>query len=310
MVAARNLMASLAVFSLFFLLQALILLPPSAASSSNLFREYIGALFNGVRFSDVPVDPGVEFHFILAFAIDYTALDAPSPTNGNFNIFWDSQNLSPARAAAIKRSHPNVRLAVSLGGDTVGGRFANFTPSSIDSWVDNAVASLTGIIKQYHLDGIDVDYEHFKADPDTFAECVGRLVTKLKQRGVISFASIAPFDDDEVQRHYLALWKKYGQVIDYVNFQFYAYDAGTTVSQFLSHFDQQKSNYRGGRILASISTEKNPGGLSPQNGFFRACRTLKKQDKLGGIFIWAADSSKSDGFRYEKQAQSLLSVSS
>nr|XP_009418929.2 PREDICTED: chitinase 2-like [Musa acuminata subsp. malaccensis] len=311
MVAARNLMASFAVFSLFFLLlQALLLLPSSAASSSNLFREYIGALFNGVRFSDVPVDPGVQFHFILAFAIDYTSVGSPSPTNGKFNIFWDSQNLTPARAAAIKSSHPNVRLAVSLGGDTVSGRFANFTPSSIDSWVDNAVASLTGIIKQYHLDGIDVDYEHFEADPDTFAECVGRLVTRLKRSGVISFASIAPFDDDDVQRHYLALWKKYGQVIDYVNFQFYAYDARTTVSQFLSHFDQQKSNYRGGRILASISTEKNPGGLSPQNGFFRACRTLKNQDKLGGIFIWAADSSKSDGFRYEKQAQSLLSVSS
>ncbi|URE39170.1 Glycosyl hydrolases family 18 [Musa troglodytarum] len=303
-------MASFAAATLFFLLQALLLLPPSAASSSNLFREYIGALFNGVRFSDVPVDPGVQFHFILAFAIDYTTLASPTPTNGNFNIFWDSQNLSPARAAAIKRSHPNVRLAVSLGGDSVGGRSANFTPTSVDSWVDNAVSSLTRIIKQYHLDGIDVDYEHFEADPDTFAECVGRLVTRLKRSGVISFASIAPFDDAEVQRHYLALWKKYGKVIDYVNFQFYAYDAGTTVSQFLSYFDRQKSNYRGGRILASISTETNPGGLSPQNGFFRACKTLKKQGKLGGIFIWAADSSKSDGFRYEKQAQSLLSVSS
>ncbi|URE39168.1 Glycosyl hydrolases family 18 [Musa troglodytarum] len=277
-------MASFAAATLFFLLQALLLLPPSAASSSNLFREYIG----------------VQFHFILAFAIDYTTLASPTPTNGNFNIFWDSQNLSPARAAAIKRSHPNV----------VGGRSANFTPTSVDSWVDNAVSSLTRIIKQYHLDGIDVDYEHFEADPDTFAECVGRLVTRLKRSGVISFASIAPFDDAEVQRHYLALWKKYGKVIDYVNFQFYAYDAGTTVSQFLSYFDRQKSNYRGGRILASISTETNPGGLSPQNGFFRACKTLKKQGKLGGIFIWAADSSKSDGFRYEKQAQSLLSVSS
>ncbi|WOK91774.1 hypothetical protein Cni_G00465 [Canna indica] len=295
--------SSTSLFSL-ILFQALFLHLLAPPSSAALFREYIGAEFTGVRFSDVPVRPGIDFHFILAFAIDYTA--APSPTNGKFNIFWDNQNLSPAAVAAIKRSHPNAKVALSLGGDTVSGQFAYFAPSSVDSWVDNAVASLTSIIKQYHLDGIDVDYEHFQVDPDTFAECIGRLVTRLKSAGVISFASIAPFDDDDVQRHYQALWRKYGKAIDYVNFQFYAYDKGTTVAQFLSHFDEQRSNYRGGKLLASFNTEKDPGGLTPQNGFFRACNTLKKQGKLGGIFVWTADTSKGDGFRYEKQAQSLL----
>lgn len=277
----------------------------SSAAPSNLFREYIGAEFTGVRFSDVPVSSGVEFHYILAFAIDYDT-SSPTPTNGRFNIFWDNQNLSPAAVAAVKRAHPNVRVALSLGGDSVRGEFAYFAPESVDSWVNNAVDSLTSLIEKYHIDGIDVDYEHFRATPDAFAESIGMLVTRLKRAGAISFASIAPFADDDVQRHYLALWGKYSGVIDYVNFQFYAYARGTTVAQFLEHFDEQRRNYRGGRLLASFNTEKNPGGLTPQNGFFTACSRLKKQGKLGGIFVWTADTSLSDGFRYEKQAQSLL----
>ena len=138
-----------------------------------LFREYIGAEFNNVKFTDVPINTNVEFHFILSFAIDYDTSANPSPTNGKFNIFWDSGNLSPSQVSSIKNSHSNVKVALSLGGDSVGNGFAYFTPSSIDSWVSNAVSSLTSIIKQYHLDGIDIEYEHFNTDPNTFSECIG-----------------------------------------------------------------------------------------------------------------------------------------
>ncbi|XP_058111006.1 chitinase 2-like [Magnolia sinica] len=299
-------MASTILLSFLILSQALLLtLPPSqAAPNSKLFREYIGAEFNNIKFSDVPINPSVDFHFLLSFAIDYTT-DSPSPTNGNFNIFWDSDNLSPSQVNSIKANHPNVKVGLSLGGDSVGSGYAYFTPSSVDSWVSNAVSSLTKIIKQYGLDGIDIDYEHFKTDPNTFAECIGRLVTTLKGNGVISFASIAPFDDDEVQSHYLALWGKYGNVIDYVNFQFYAYDQGTTVSQFLNYFNTQNSNYGGGKVLVSFSTDGS-GGLSPENGFFTACDRLRSQGKLHGIFVWSADDSMGNGFRYERRSQALL----
>ncbi|KAG1368703.1 chitinase 1-like [Cocos nucifera] len=203
--------------------------------------------------------------------------------------------------------HGNVKVALSLGGATVGGNRVYFQPSSIDSWVDNAVDSLTRIIKQYHLDGIDIDYEQFHADSDIFTECIGQLLRRLKNNGVISFASIAPFADAEVQSHYLALWRKYGHLIDYVNFQFYAYDANTTGSRFLRYFAEQSSNYNGGKVLASFTTGGS-GGLSPQNGFFRACNILRNQGKLNGIFIWSADNSKSNGLCYEKQAQNLLAT--
>lgn len=282
---------------------------PAAPANSNLFREYIGAEFNNVKFSDVPINSGVEFHYILSFAIDYTTSSSPSPTNGKFNVFWDTDNLSPAAVAAIKSKHPNVKVALSLGGDSVGdGQSANFDPSSPETWISNAVTSLTKIIRDYGLDGIDVDYEHFKASPATFAHCIGELITRLKRNGVVEFASIAPFDDGEVQSHYKALWRSYGGVIDYVNFQFYAYDKGTTVAEFLGFFEEQSGNYGGGKVLVSFISDGS-GGLAPDGGFFTACSRLKSEGKLHGIFVWSADDSKGLGFKYEKQSQSLLSIS-
>ncbi|XP_022730819.1 chitinase 2-like [Durio zibethinus] len=280
----------------------------AAPANSNLFREYIGAEFKNVKFTDVPINSNVEFHYILSFAIDYDTSGSTSPTNGKFNVFWDSDNLSPSQVSYIKSHHSNVKVALSLGGDSVGDGYAYFDPSTVDSWVSNAVSSLTYIIQEYNLDGIDIDYEHFHADPETFAQCIGRLITTLKKNGVISFASIAPFDDDDVQNHYKALWKSYGHLIDYVNFQFYAYDQGTTVSQFMNYFNTQSSNYNGGKVLVSFISDGS-GGLTPESGFFTACNRLKSQNKLYGIFVWSADDSKGNGFLYEKQSQALLAIS-
>ncbi|GAU27188.1 hypothetical protein TSUD_107790 [Trifolium subterraneum] len=275
------------------------------AANSNLFREYIGAQFKGVKFSDVPINPNVNFHFILSFAIDYDTSASPSPTNGQFNIFWDTQNLSPSQVSSIKNQNPNVKVALSLGGDTVQSNPAYFNPSSSDSWVSNAVSSLTSIIKMYNLDGIDIDYEHFQGDPTTFSDCIGRLIQTLKDNKVISFASIAPFDDGEVQNHYLALWKSHENIIDYVNFQFYAYDKSTTVAQFIDYFNKQSSNYNGEKVLVSFVSDGH-SGLGPGNGFFDACRMLKNQQKLNGIFVFSADDSKANSFQYETEAQKLL----
>ncbi|CAN6283220.1 unnamed protein product [Urochloa humidicola] len=280
--------------------------PMTTAANSNLFREYIGAIFNGVQFSDVPINPSVQFDFILAFVIDYTtATQPPSPTNGQFNIFWQNTVLTPSAVAAIKQSNPKVRVAVSLGGATVSGSPVIFSITSVDSWVENAVSSLTSIIQENNLDGIDIDYEQFQADPATFAECIGRLVTTLKSNGVIKFASIAPFDNSDVQSHYQALWASYGSAIDYINFQFYAYDPSTTADQYVNHFNDQITNYAGGNILASFSTEPTTPSETIDTAL-SACQTLQSQGKLYGIFIWVADYSKSQGFKYETQAQALV----
>lgn len=297
------------IFFLFSVLHFLLVVLPSleAAPSKNtrLFREYIGAEGINIRFSDVPIHPDVEFHFILSFAIDYTGSSSPSATNGKFRVFWDEENLSPSSVSSIKAKHSNVKFALSLGGDTVGKEFAFFKPKSITSWVTNAFESISQIVKEYDLDGVDIDYEHFKVDPDTFTECIGQLLLHLKRHNVISFASIAPYEDDGVQSHYLALWRKYGDLIAYVNFQFYSYGKGTTVAQFLNHFETQSSNYEGGKVLASFATDGS-GGLTPEKGFFKACSTLQSRGQLHGIFVWSADDSRKNNFHNEIQAQNLL----
>ncbi|KVF96501.1 2S globulin [Cynara cardunculus var. scolymus] len=116
------------------------------APKSDLFCEYIGVEFNDVKFSDIPVNPNVKFHYIFAFAIDYTTSSSSSPTDGEFNVFWDTDNLTPSKVSSIKNQHSNVIVALSLGGDSVGGGSCYFDPSSVNPLVSDAVSSLTKII--------------------------------------------------------------------------------------------------------------------------------------------------------------------
>ncbi|KAI9081785.1 hypothetical protein K1719_036047 [Acacia pycnantha] len=280
-----------------------------AATEPKLFREYIGAEGKNLTFSDVPINPNVEFHFILSFAIDYTdsTTSPPNPTNGDFKPYWDTQNLCPSHVSSIKSLFPNVKVALSLGGDTVAGYKVFFKPTSVNSWLRNAIYSITQLVQSNHLDGIDIDYEHFDADPDIFADCIGKLIYYLKQSRIVSFASIAPYDDEPVQSHYLALWRKYGHLIDYVNFQFYAYSNRTTIPEFLGHFERQVKNYRGGKVLVSFGTDDS-GGLKPEHGFFEACTEISRHRELHGIFIWSADDSKKFNFSYEIQSQTFLTT--
>lgn len=90
--------------------------------------------------------------------------------------------------------------------------------------------------------------------------------------------------------------------------QFYAFDKMKTADEFVVLFDQQTSNYKGGKLLASFATDNNEGGLPPDDRFFDACAQLKKQGKLGGIFVWSADDSKKLNFGPEKKCQQLLAM--
>jgi len=284
-------------------------------TNGYLFREYIGAQFTGVRFSDVPVNPGLSFNFILAFAIDYTQLGptASVPTNGVFTAFWDTDNLTRADVAAVKAAHPNVSVMLGIGGASVQDTVkVFFTPTSVDTWVANAVASLSVLINEYGLNGIDVDYENFSDSVgiDTFVECIGRLLTQLKAKFPNFTTSIAPFEDDAVQAHYIALWAKYSSVIDHVNFQFYGYGDNTDVDAYVMYYDKQAANYPGGKVLASLETGETVVTeklLTPEQGISGA-QELLRQNKLPGFFIFSADSSKKSpyGFEYETRAQEIV----
>ncbi|CAL1403069.1 unnamed protein product [Linum trigynum] len=196
-----------------FLLIILQALPNDAIA--DLFREFIGVEFKNVKFTDVPVNPQVDFYFLLAFSIDYDTSDSPSPTNGHFNVFWDTDNL-------------------------------------------------------------DIDYKHFKSDLDTFAEYIGWLISTLKNNGSSLLSRLLHLTTP-------------------------------SVDQFLKHYDEQSLNYDGGKVLVSF-INNGSGGLSPADGFFKACDRLKKQGKLQGIFAWSADDSKANRFCYERQSQAVLAT--
>ena len=98
-----------------------------------------------------------------------------------------------------------------------------------------------------------------------------------------------------------------GILLTMSTFKFNAYDAGTSVDQFMGYFETQTKNYKGGKVFASFSADGS-GGLSPENGFFTACNRLKSRNELHGIFVWSADDSKAKGFPYEKQSQALLAI--
>ena len=158
-------------------------------------------------------------------------------------------------------------------------------------------------------DGVDVDYEHFTdgVAVNTFVECIGGLLTQLKKKMPYITTSIAPFEDPVIQKYYQPLWRKYSGVIDYVNFQFYGYVDNTDVPTYVQFYNKQSANYPSGKVLASYMTGNTTGLISPDLGI-SAAKELQKQNKLPGLFIWSADSSKqsSYGFKYEIQGQQII----
>ncbi|KAJ4796408.1 Chitinase 2 [Rhynchospora pubera] len=282
-------------------------------AKSKIFTEYIMAKYHNVNFTDAPINPAVNYHFICAFAVD-TEIDAGNgtliPTDGNFKVYW-GDNISGTSVTAIKQNKSNVKVAVGIGGATLEGQEVKFTVlSNVNTWVDNAYTSLKNIIEKYNLDGIDIDFESFsnESDTPTFTECIGRLITKLKSDKVIEFASIAPYNDTTVQEMYKALWAStYRNVIDYVNFQFYAYPEIQNAQQYVQYYDDQVTNYPGANVLAGFSTGNEDDKI---NNCLNGCRALKAQGRLNGIFNWSADNSLvHNRFNYEAEAQNILTGS-
>ncbi|KAK2974133.1 hypothetical protein RJ640_025482 [Escallonia rubra] len=79
------------------------------AESSRLFREYIGAESKNVRLKDVPINPAVDFHFILSFTTDYKNSSSPCPSKGEFSAYWDTENLALPQVFSVEAHHPNVK---------------------------------------------------------------------------------------------------------------------------------------------------------------------------------------------------------
>ncbi|TVU26296.1 hypothetical protein EJB05_28835, partial [Eragrostis curvula] len=80
-----------------------------------------------------------------------------------------------------------------------------------------------------------------------------------------------------------------------------------TYSTYRVLISVQAANYPGGKVLASFKTGDTAGLISPELGI-SAAKELQRQNKLPGLFVWSADSSKksSYGFKYETQGQQII----
>ncbi|KAK4416711.1 Chitinase 1 [Sesamum alatum] len=241
-----------------------------AISDGKVMMEYIGATGAPVEFDDVPVDVNIDFHFILGFAID--ADFSGTPQNGVFSPYW-AATLTPDAVAATKSRHPNVKALASLSGWSLAGKTLSwYNPSDPNLWISNAYSSLKSLILTYHLDGIDVDYERFpQYSNDSFAYCIGELITLLKNQSLISMATVAPF---------------YNTVSPYIE-----------LYERTEQFDTEK-------VLPSY--EVNGRGIQG-DAFFEALRLLEDNGfDVNGAMIFSADASASNGYYYEIKTQEFL----
>lgn len=269
--------------------------------------EYIGATGKPVTFDEVPIEPSIDFHFILSFAIDSDP--SGTPQNGIFKPYW-IPSLTPDSVAAIKSKHPNVKALASLSGWSLGSTPLRwYKPQNSDIWVTNAFTSLKTIIQTYHLDGIDIDYENFPKHNESFSYCIGELITYLKNQSVISIATIAPYRLTTIP--YVQLFNTYSDVIDYVNYQFYT-DKVRTTKAYVDDFKQRAIEFDKAKVLPSYEVD---GRGIQGDEFFDALEILVKNGfDVNGIMIYSADASASSvstsKFYYEQKSQEFLLNSS
>ncbi|KAI3886420.1 hypothetical protein MKX03_036707 [Papaver bracteatum] len=250
--------------------------------------EYIGATGVPVKFESVPIENNdIDFHFILSFAID--AVPSGKHQNGIFSPYWEP-TLTPESVKAIKTAHPNIKALASLSGWSIANK-----------WISNAFSSLKSIITDYHLDGIDIDYENFPKQNSTFAYCIGELITLLKNQSVITVATIAPFYSTVIP--YLDLYHRYGDVIDYVNYQFYT-DKVRTADGYLRTFALRAQQFGNEKLFPSYETD---GRGIQGDAFFDALKLLETNGfDVNGVMIFSADVGASNGYYYEKKSQEFL----
>ncbi|KAG6736400.1 hypothetical protein POTOM_018716 [Populus tomentosa] len=254
----------------------------------------------------------VKLHlFLLCVAgvalLGYQCCDpSAKPQNGKFSPYW-ADTLTPNSVEAIKERHPNVKALASLSGWSLGDEALRwYNPENPKLWIDNAFTSLTSLAEEYHLDGVDIDYENFPRNNASFAYCIGELITLLKNQSVISVATIAPFHSTTVLP-YIELFITYGVVIDYVNHQFYT-DKVRSPKGYLAAFQLRATQFDKDKLLPSY--EVNGRGIQG-DAFSDALNLLGANIgfDVNGVMIFSADASSSNNYYYERKSQAFLTNS-
>ncbi|XWS33162.1 hypothetical protein CRYUN_Cryun22dG0055500 [Craigia yunnanensis] len=208
-----------------------------------MMMKYIIAIGVPVKFDPVPIEDGIDFHFILNFAIDVDP--SGNAQNGKFSPYW--------------------------------------------LWISNAFSYLKSMLEEYLLDGIDIDYENFPKYNSTFSYCIGELITRLKNQSVISIATIVPFHTTTIL--YFELFENYGDVIDFVNYQFYD-DKFRKPKGYLEAFKLRAGQLDKDKLLPSY--EINGRGIRG-DAIFDASSLLEKHGfTVNGVMIFSDDASSTN----------------
>jgi hypothetical protein len=165
------------------------------AYAGSRFAQGGGCGSSEIDLAAVPIPtgqpPGVTLcTFVLAFAND--------TGGGNFAPEWDTDHYSAQNLAGVTAVLPTVNFAMSLGGGGTGDSARWPSPDDPESWVSNAVSSIRGIMQEYGLVGVDVDYEN--GIDDTFVPVMSSLITQLSP----AFWTLAP--DNQNLDTYLELY--------------------------------------------------------------------------------------------------------
>ncbi|XP_058759893.1 chitinase 2-like [Vicia villosa] len=264
-----------------------------------IFREYIGVKPSSTSLRDFPTDiinsNRFEFQFILGFASEEYNQDGKG--NGNFKETWDVEYFGPDKVKEFKKNNPNVKVVISIGGRDVE---TPFFPAEETVWNRQAVNSLKVLIGKYNnesgniIDGIDINYETIKTSNDLFVNCIGEVITKLKNDGNLNIdvVSIAPSEKNE--SHYRDLFYANSANINWVDYQFYNQkNIVSTVKDFVVIFDNLIKGYPPQKVLPGISTDPNDAkdNKISREIFIAGCIQLKKHSKLNGVFLWNANDS-------------------
>jgi hypothetical protein len=117
-------------------------------------------------------------------------------------------------------------------------------------------------------------------------------------------ATIAPFHTTVLP--YIELFNKYGDVIDYVNHQFYT-DKVTSPKGYLAAFQLRATQFDKDKLLPSY--EVNGRGIQG-DAFFDALNLLEANGfDVNGVMIFSADASSSNNYYYEGKSQAFLTNS-
>ncbi|KAL2332081.1 hypothetical protein Fmac_019662 [Flemingia macrophylla] len=223
-----------------------------------------------------------QYQIALTFATDYDQND--SPTNGLFRPTWDLTKVTLESITAFKQAHQDVDVKVFL---SIGNRgpIYPFKPVDTKTWASNATESLTRIIREFKIDGIDVLYEQIDASPGDFISCVGQLLRNLKERGVVTLTSISPSSILD-KEYYSVLYKEVSVHVDWVDYQFQNEVAKVAnPTMLLQRYTELLSIYPKKKLFAGYSAENEDWSTLSPIVFFLAGIDILQKKKAPGISI-------------------------